>query len=53
VLLTSIPSGFFGLVFGAGAGLRPPVAGATLIASSLAALASLSAAIYLFAPSVG
>jgi malonate transporter len=50
VLLTAIPSGFFGLVFGAGNGLRPPVSGATLIASSLSALATLSAAIYLFAP---
>lgn len=52
VLLTAIPSGFFGLVFGAHNGLRPPVSGATLIVSSLSALLTLSAAIYLFAPAV-
>jgi malonate transporter len=52
VLLTAIPAGFFGLVFGAHNGLRPPVSGATLIMSSLSALLTLSAAIYLFAPAV-
>ncbi|MGI4982803.1 MAG: AEC family transporter [Janthinobacterium lividum] len=50
VLLTAIPSGFFGLVFGAGAGLRPPVAGSTLVVSSLSAIVTLSLAILLLAP---
>lgn len=50
VLLTAIPSGFFGLVFGASAGLRPPVAGSTLVVSSLSAIVTLSLAILLLAP---
>lgn len=50
VLLTAIPSGFFGLVFGAGSGLRPPVAGSTLVVSSLSAIVTLSIMISLLAP---
>ncbi|KKB62078.1 transporter [Robbsia andropogonis] len=50
VLLTAIPSGFFGLVFGAGCDLRPPVAGSTLVVSSLSGIVTLSIAILLFAP---
>ncbi|MCY0387026.1 AEC family transporter [Robbsia sp. Bb-Pol-6] len=50
VLLTAIPSGFFGLVFGVGTGLRPPVAGSTLVVSSLAGIVTLSLAILLLAP---
>jgi malonate transporter len=50
VLLTAIPSGFFGLVFGAGSGLRPPVAGSTLVVSSLSCVITLSIAILLLAP---
>ncbi len=50
VLLTAIPSGFFGLVFGAGSGLRPPIAGSTLVVSSLSGIVTLSIAILLLAP---
>lgn len=50
VLLISIPAGFFGLVFGAGYGSRPEVAGSTLVVSSLASIASLAVAIALVAP---
>jgi len=49
-LLAAIPCGFFGLVFGASNGVRTPVAGATLIVSSIVGLASLSVAIWLLAP---
>ncbi|MFD5144593.1 AEC family transporter [Streptomyces sp. NPDC058401] len=47
VLLTAIPSGFFGLVFGANFGVRPKVAGSTLLLSTLAGIASLSVVIAL------
>lgn len=50
VLLSAIPSGFFGLVFGASAGLRPPVAGSTLVASSVLSVLTLSLAILWLAP---
>ncbi|MBD1550058.1 AEC family transporter [Pseudomonas typographi] len=50
VLLTAIPAGFFGLVFGASAGLRPPVSGATLVVSSVLGAITLSLAIYVWAP---
>jgi malonate transporter len=49
-LLTAIPSGFFGLLFGANNGLSPPVAGSTLVFSSLAGIATLGFAIWLLAP---
>jgi len=49
-LLTAIPGGFFGLVFGASNGVRPPVAGATLVVSSLMGIVTLSVAIWLLAP---
>ncbi len=49
-LLTAIPAGFFGLVFGASSGIRPPVAGATLIVSSISSVITLSIAIWLLAP---
>ncbi|MDE1147505.1 MAG: AEC family transporter [Azospirillaceae bacterium] len=50
VLLIAIPAGFFGLVFGAGYGARPAVAGSTLVASSLASIVTLAVAIALVAP---
>ncbi len=50
VLLIGIPAGFFGLVFGAGYGSRPAVAGSTLVASSLFSIVSLAVAIALVAP---
>lgn len=50
VLLIAIPAGFFGLVFGAGYGARPAVAGSTLVASSLISIATLAVAIALVAP---
>ncbi len=49
-LLTAIPAGFFGLVFGASSGVRPPVAGATLLVSSISSVVTLSIAIWLLAP---
>lgn len=49
-LLMAIPGGFFGLVFGASNGVRPAVAGATLLASSVTGIVTLGAAIWLLAP---
>lgn len=49
-LLTAIPAGFFGLVFGASNGIKPAVSGATLIISSISSVVSLSIAIWLLAP---
>jgi len=49
-LLMAIPGGFFGLVFGASNGVRTPVAGATLLASSVAGIVTLSVAIWLLTP---
>jgi malonate transporter len=49
-LLMAIPGGFFGLVFGASNGVRTPVAGATLLVSSLAGIVTLGVAIWLLAP---
>jgi malonate transporter len=45
VLLTAIPSGFFGLVFGANVGVRPKVSGSTLMLSTVAGVVSLSVVI--------
>jgi malonate transporter len=42
VLLTAIPAGFFGLVFGAGYGHKPVASSSTLIASSLLGIVSLA-----------
>jgi malonate transporter and related proteins len=50
VLLISIPAGFFGLVFGAGYGSRPAVAGSTLVVSSVASMVTLAIAVALMAP---
>lgn len=50
ILLTAIPAGFFGLVFGASASVRPAVSGATLVVSSVFGILTLSLVIYLFAP---
>ncbi len=47
VLLCTIPAGFFGLVFGASAGVRPAVSGSTLVVSSLLSVATLAVAILL------
>ena len=50
VLLCTIPAGFFGLVFGASAGVRPAVAGSTLVVSTLCSLVTLATAIAILAP---
>lgn len=50
VLLIAIPAGFFGLVFGANYGVRPAVAGSTLVVSSIFSIVTLAVAIYLLAP---
>jgi malonate transporter len=50
VLLSAIPCGFFGLVFGASSGVRPTVAGSTLVISSVASIVTLSIAIMLLVP---
>ena len=50
VLLCTIPAGFFGLVFGASAGVRPAVAGSTLVLSTLCSLVTLAIAILVLAP---
>jgi malonate transporter len=47
VLLSAIPCGFFGLVFGASSGVRPTVAGSTLVISSVTSIVTLSIAIVL------
>ncbi|MET1029055.1 MAG: AEC family transporter [Dongiaceae bacterium] len=52
VLLTAIPCGFFGMVFGANYGVRPAVAGSTLVVSSLLSIVTLAVAIALVAPRV-
>lgn len=49
-LLTAIPAGFFGLVFGASSGIKTPVAGATLLISSVSGIVTLALAIMLLAP---
>ena len=49
VLLCTIPAGFFGLVFGASAGVRPQVAGSTLVLSSIISLVTLSVVILMVA----
>lgn len=43
VLLTAIPTGFFGLVFGAGYDTKPVVASSSLIGSSVLAIGTLAA----------
>lgn len=50
VLLTAIPAGFFGLVFGASANVRPEVSGSTLVVSSVIGIITLSIVIFYFAP---
>ena len=50
VLMSAIPCGFFGLVFGASSGVRPTVAGSTLVISSLTSIVTLSFAIVLTVP---
>ena len=47
ILLSAIPSGFFGTLFGARYGIRLQAAGSTLIASSVLSALTLAAAIYL------
>lgn len=42
VVLATLPCGFFGLVFGASFGVRPAVAGSTLVFSSLLSAATLA-----------
>lgn len=48
LLLLTIPSGFFGILFGLDAKSRPAVAGSTLFVSSVVSIATLWAAIALF-----
>jgi malonate transporter len=50
ILLVCIPCGFFGMVFGAGYGARPAVAGSTLVISSLFSVITLAVAIAWLAP---
>ena len=47
VVISAIPSGFFGVLFGLRYGVQSRVAGSTLIASSLLSALTLAAAIYL------
>jgi malonate transporter len=49
VLLSAISCGFFGVVFGASAGVRSSLAGSTLVVSTVASIATLSIAIVLIA----
>ena len=49
VLLTAIPSGFFGIMFGLAQDVRSPRAGSTLTVSSVAAVVTLAVAIILTA----
>jgi len=50
VLLIAIPTGYFGLVFGAEYGFRPAVAESTLLVSSAFSIVTLAVAIALVAP---
>jgi malonate transporter len=50
ILISAIPSGFFGVLFGLRYGVAPEEAGSTLIASSLLSAITIAAAIYLTAP---
>jgi malonate transporter len=45
VLVTAIPCGFFGLVFGTSFGVRPKVSGSTVLLSTVAGIVSLSVVI--------
>ena len=45
ILLTALPSGFFGILFGLRYGKEPSVAGSTLIVSTLLSIVTLTAAI--------
>jgi malonate transporter len=47
ILLAAVPCGFFGLVFAAAHGKRPPVAGSTVIISTLASVGSLAVVVAL------
>ncbi len=50
ILLSAIPSGFFGVLFGLRYGVKSPVAGSTLIASNALSALTIAAAIYLTGP---
>jgi predicted permease len=47
ILLTALPTGFFGVLFGLRYGVEVPEAGSTLIASSVLSVATLSAVLVL------
>lgn len=47
LLLSAVPSGFFGILFGLRYGIQSQEAGSTLIASSVLSALTLAAAIYL------
>ena len=47
ILLSAVPSGFFGVLFGLRYGIQSQEAGSTLIASSVLSALTLAAAIYL------
>jgi hypothetical protein len=49
ILLSALPAGFFGVLFGLRCGLSSDVVGTTLIASAVLSAATLAAAIYLTA----
>ena len=48
MLFTAMPAGFFGLVYGITRGVKPQVAGVTLVLSSITSIASLSLALIWF-----
>ena len=50
ILLSAIPSGFFGVLFGLRYGVQSRVAGSTLIASNVLSALTIAAAIYLTGP---
>ena len=48
LLLLAIPAGFFGVLLGIGYGVRPPVAGATLLLLTVGSVVTLSVIIAIF-----
>ena len=48
LLLLAIPAGFFGVLLGLGYGVRPPVAGTTLLLSTVGSVVTLSVLVALF-----
>ncbi len=48
LVLLAIPAGFFGVLLGVGYGVNPPVAGTTLLFSTVGSVVTLSVLIALF-----